>query len=66
MVCVFKFLQDIKRLFSYHYCGQSQPNDAQALSAVTNALMGSIPKRVGFPPLGAHGVSGITYLPFHI
>ncbi|KVI11648.1 hypothetical protein Ccrd_009937 [Cynara cardunculus var. scolymus] len=49
---------DIKTLFVDHSCGQSQPNGARAPSPVTNPLMGAVPKPAGFPPLGAHGVSG--------
>ena len=48
---------DIKTLFVDHSCGQ--PNGARAPSPVTNPLMGTVPKPGGFPPLSAHGVSGV-------
>ncbi|XP_038696642.1 topless-related protein 4-like isoform X2 [Tripterygium wilfordii] len=44
---------DIKTLFVDHICGQ--PNGAQALSPVTNPLMGVVPKAAGgFPSLSTH------------
>ncbi|GJW88057.1 hypothetical protein Tco_0163397 [Tanacetum coccineum] len=42
-----------------YLCIQSQPNGAMAPSPVNKPLMGVVPKQpTGFPPLGAHGVSG--------